>query len=41
MLNTFHYAIKCGAVRLMNSRDVMILVFFQNAGKCFWFPVIR
>jgi hypothetical protein len=29
------YFIKCGATRLINSRGVMILVFFQNFGKCF------
>jgi hypothetical protein len=29
------YFIKCGATRLINSRGVMILVFFQNLGKCF------
>jgi hypothetical protein len=37
----FRYFIKCGAVRLMNSRVVMILVFFQNLGKCFRLPVIK
>ena len=29
------YFIECGAARLINSRGVMILVFFQNLGKCF------
>jgi len=29
------YFIECEAVRLINSRGVMILVFFQNFGKCF------
>jgi hypothetical protein len=33
--------IKCGAARLTNSRGVMILVFFQNLGKCLLLPVIR
>ena len=25
---------RCGATMLMNSRDVITLVFFQNSGKC-------
>lgn len=32
---------KCGATMLMNSRDVITLVFFQNFGKCRWLPVIK
>ena len=35
MHDTIRYRIKCGAVRSMNCRHVMILVFFQNGGKCF------
>jgi hypothetical protein len=35
------YRIKCGATMLMNSRDVITLVFLQNFGKCLGFPVIR
>ena len=31
----FAYPRRCGAIRLMNSRELMILVFFQNTGKCF------
>ena len=33
--------IRCGATMLMNSRDVITLVFFQNLGKCRWLPVNR
>jgi len=29
-----HYFIKCGVARLINSRVVIALVFFQNLGKC-------
>lgn len=35
------YGMKCGATMLMNSREVITLVFFQNLGKCRWLPVIR
>jgi|GEM_PF-3677333 len=35
------YGIKCGATMLMNSREVITLVFFQNLGKCRKLPVIR
>jgi hypothetical protein len=34
-------ALTCGATMLMNSRDVITLVFFQNLGKCRWLPVTR
>lgn len=30
-----------GATTLRNSREVMILVFFQNLGKWRWLPVTR
>jgi len=30
----FRYDIRGGATRLMKSREVMILLFFQNFGKC-------
>lgn len=33
--------IKCGATMLMNSRDVITLVFFQDLGKCRRLPVTR
>lgn len=32
---------RCGATISINSREVTTLVFFQNFGKCRWFPVIR
>ena len=35
------YVIRCGATMLMNSREVITLVFFQNLGKCLWLPVTR
>ena len=35
------YRIKCGATMLMNSRELITLVVFQNFGKCRWLPVIR
>ena len=35
------YRRRCGAIMLKNSLEVMILVFFQKAGKWRWFPVIR
>jgi hypothetical protein len=35
------YRIKCCATMLMNSREVITLVLFQNIGKCRWLPVIR
>ena len=35
------HVMRCGATMLMNSRDVITLVFFQNLGKCRWFPVTR
>ena len=28
------HGIRCGAAMLMNSRDVITFVFFQNFGKC-------
>jgi len=31
---TWRYEMRCGATIVMNSRGVMILVFFQNFGKC-------
>jgi hypothetical protein len=31
--------IRWGAITLRNSLELMILVFFQNLGKCRWFPV--
>jgi hypothetical protein len=31
----------CGATMLMNSREVITLVFFQNFGKCLTFPVTK
>jgi hypothetical protein len=33
--------IRWGAITLRNSLELMILVFFQNLGKCRWFPVTR
>jgi hypothetical protein len=30
-----------GATILMNSREVITLVCFQNGGKCRWLPVTR
>jgi len=35
------HGMRCGATMLMNSRDVITLVFFQNFGKCLVFPVTR
>ena len=32
---------KCGATIPISSREVMILVFFQNLGKWRWLPVTR
>jgi hypothetical protein len=29
------HRIRCGATKVTNSRDVIILVPFQNGGKCF------
>src|SRR5450432_1617319 len=39
--NNSRYWMRCRATTLMNSRDVIILVPFQNSGKCRWLPVIR
>jgi hypothetical protein len=33
------HEVRCGATMLMNSLDVITLVFFQNFGKCRWLPV--
>ena len=35
------YGMRCGATMPMNSRDVIVLVCFQNFGKWRWLPVIR
>jgi hypothetical protein len=35
------HEMRCGATMLMNSRDVITLVIFQNFGKCRWLPVTR
>src|SRR6266849_1168203 len=35
------HEMRWGATMLMNSRDVITLVFFQNFGKCRWLPVTR
>jgi hypothetical protein len=32
---------RCGATTLMNSRDVITFVLFQNFGKCRTLPVTR
>jgi hypothetical protein len=32
------HKMRYGAMTLMNSRDVIILAFFQNFGKCRWLP---
>jgi hypothetical protein len=39
--NQFKQALFGGAMMLRNSLEVMILVFFQKAGKWRWFPVIK
>src|SRR5579862_1149189 len=36
-----HYRIKCCATMLMNSREVITLVLFQNIGKCRGLTVIK
>jgi hypothetical protein len=49
LLGTHHGAVfvrplhgmRCGATTLINSRDVITLVFFQNFGKWPWLPVTR
>src|SRR3989442_1211687 len=49
LLGTHHGAVfvgplhgmRCGATTLINSRDVITLVFFQNFGKCRWLPVTK
>ena len=40
-LQTCLHGMRCGATTLINSRDVITLVFFQNFGKCRWLPVTR
>ena len=37
----FSYRRRCGAMTLRNSLELMILVFFQNFGKCCWLPVSK
>ncbi len=35
------HPIECGAITSINALAEITFVLFQNAGKCFWFPVIR